>query len=496
MPSPTPAPAYLASPFLEPVYPDLPARTEDPHDVDGGELSSASNGRQAGDPAATTPTVTDDAAEPAPSRRRTRAARAPRPVEAATDTEAGAADTALDETTPTLPVLTEPADGLPDVVAEERGLIEAAEALRAGHGPVAVDAERASGYRYGQRAYLVQLRREGSGTWLVDPAALPDLSPIADALNGVEWILHAATQDLGCLREVGLHPTALFDTELGARIAGLPRVGLAAVIEHYLGFSLAKEHSAVDWSTRPLPEGWLRYAALDVECLVEVRTRMLADLEAQGKAEWARQEFAALTSFLGHPVRVDPWRRVSGLKRLKSPRMAAIVRELWYARDDLARDRDVTPGRIIPDAVLAILAEAAPTDTAAVLAATSHRTVRRNPDVWSKAVNRALALPDSQLPPTSLPSSGPPAPRSWTERDPVAAARLAAAKEALTAFAEAHTIPLENVLTPDTLRRAIWTPPAVHDETAFHTHLTGLGARAWQADIAAPILAEAFAAHT
>ena len=156
-----------------------------------------------------------------------------------------------------------------------------------------MDAERASGFRYGQRAFLVQLRREGSGTWLIDPEPFEDLAIINDALRGVEWILHAATQDLPCLSELGMWPDRLFDTELAARLAGLPRVGLAAVIEQLLGFSLAKEHSAADWSTRPLPEPWLRYAALDVEVLTELREDLIELLEADGKLDFAEQEFAA-----------------------------------------------------------------------------------------------------------------------------------------------------------------------------------------------------------
>ena len=219
-----------------------------------------------------------------------------------TATDPGATD-AEDCEAPSFEQLTEPADGVPPVVGDQQALADVVSALAGGAGPVAVDAERASGYRYSQRAYLVQVRREKAGSFLIDPIALPDLTPMNDAIGGAEWILHAATQDLGCLRELGLVPSAIFDTELGARLAGLPRVGLAAVVEHYLGMSLAKEHSAVDWSTRPLPEDWLVYAALDVECLAAVREAMAADLRRQGKAEWARQEFAALTSFTGHADR-------------------------------------------------------------------------------------------------------------------------------------------------------------------------------------------------
>ena len=212
--------------------------------------------------------------------------------------------------------LVDPADGLPEVVTSERGVDEAARAIAGGVGPVAVDAERASGHRYGQRAYLVQLRREGSRTWLIDPIAVPDLSPINEAIGGAEWILHAATQDLACLEEVGLRPVQLFDTELGGRLLGLPRVGLAAVVEHYLGLSLAKEHSAVDWSTRPLRPDWLRYAALDVEVLGEIRNLMGVDLARSEKSEWARQEFDALLSWQPN-VKVDPWRRTSGLHTVR-----------------------------------------------------------------------------------------------------------------------------------------------------------------------------------
>ena len=97
---------------------------------------------------------------------------------------------------PDLVPLTHPRDGVPDVVVDERTLMRAAEAIGSGTGPVGIDAERASGYRYGQRAYLVQIRREGAGTWLIDPMACPDLSPVGEAIGDAEWIMHAATQDL------------------------------------------------------------------------------------------------------------------------------------------------------------------------------------------------------------------------------------------------------------------------------------------------------------
>ncbi|MDQ2758415.1 MAG: HRDC domain-containing protein [Actinomycetota bacterium] len=388
-----------------------------------------------------------------------------------------------------------PAGGVPDVVTQERQLLEAAAAVAGGTGPVAIDAERASGHRYGQRAYLVQLRREGSGTWLIDPAALPDLSPLNEAIGDAEWVLHAATQDLPCLAEIGLRPRRLFDTELGARLVGLPRVGLGAAVEHYLGLSLAKEHSAVDWSTRPLPEPWLRYAALDVEVLVQLRDAIASDLESQGKLGWAHEEFHALLEFSGPALRVDPWRRTSGMHKVRKRRAVAIVRELWEARDRLAQQRDTSPGRVLNDSVLVELALLAPT-TPADLEPKELRLARRNPRPWLEAVRKGLALPESQLPVLTLPATGPPPQRSWADRDPVAAARLTQAREEMGVFAQEHDVPVENVLTPDTLRRVLWTPPADLSEDGIGAALTAYGARAWQVAVAAPIVARACADHT
>ena len=245
--------------------------------------------------------------------------------------------------------LVAPREGTPAPIADNAGLMRSAEALASGTGPVAVDAERASGYRYSSKAYLVQLRREGSGTVLLDPLPFGELTPLADAIADTEWVLHAASQDLPCLAEIGLRPKELFDTELAARLAGFERVGLAALTESLLGYSLEKHHSAADWSTRPLPESWLTYAALDVELLVDLRNILAEELTKQGKAEWAAEEFDALVRFGGLPPkpRPDPWRRTSGIHRVRGARALARVRALWYARDAVASRRDSAPGRVL-----------------------------------------------------------------------------------------------------------------------------------------------------
>ncbi len=420
------------------------------------------------------------------------------------------ADISIIEESAHYPMLESPAEGVPDVVIDERELAAVAAAIAAGHGPVALDAERASGFRYGNRAYLVQLRREGAGSFMIDPIACPDLSPINDAIGDAEWVLHAATQDLACLAEVGLHPKALFDTELGGRIAGLPRVGLAAVIEHYLGVTLAKEHSAADWSTRPLPAPWLRYAALDVEVLVQVRDLMYGDLEASGKLDWAMQDFEALLSFTGPPVRPEPWRRTSGLHKLKERRAIGRVRELWLTRDALAKDKDTAPGRLLPDALIVAMAGSPPatsSDLVAIGAAPPapdapprrsrkpHHGLLRYQREWLAAVKRVGAMTDRELPATTVKGDGPPPPRAWADRDPVAAARLSQVRDRLGIFGEQRGVPLENLLTPDTLRRLLWNAPKTWDESTIREQLAGYGARPWQIDAVAPLVAEAVADH-
>ncbi|MEU6313078.1 ribonuclease D [Streptomyces sp. NPDC047014] len=392
--------------------------------------------------------------------------------------------------------LLEPREGIPPVVADADALADVVAAFAAGTGPVAVDAERASGYRYGQRAYLVQLRREGAGSALIDPVGCPDLSSLGEALSGTEWILHAATQDLPCLREIGMVPTSLFDTELAGRLAGFPRVGLGAMVESVLGYALEKGHSAVDWSTRPLPEPWLRYAALDVELLVDLRDALEKELDRQGKLEWARQEFDAIASAPPAPPRKDPWRRTSGMHKVRRRRQMAVVRELWESRDRIAQRRDVSPGKVLGDAAIVEAALALPANahTLSALPGYGQRMGRRQLEQWMAAVDRAKALPESELPQPGASPAGPPPPRSWADKDPAAAARLAAARTAVTALAEELNLPQENLITPDTVRRLCWEPPQRPEAAAVAQALSAYGARPWQIEQVTPALVTALAA--
>ncbi|GAB3169935.1 ribonuclease D [Myceligenerans halotolerans] len=392
--------------------------------------------------------------------------------------------------------LTEPAGGMPPVAARPEDLEKVVAAFARGTGPVAADAERASGYRYGQATYLVQLKRAGAGIALIDPVTLPDLSPLAEAVGDAEYVLHAASQDLPGLSEHGLVPARVFDTELAARLLGFERVGLAAVVAETLGLGLAKEHSAVDWSTRPLPEDWLRYAALDVEVLVEVRDTLAEQLEAAGKAEWAAQEFEAVRTAPPPPPRVDPWRRTSGMHVLRNPRQVAVVKALWEARDATARARDISPGRVLPDRAIVAAARAMPRTAGQLvgLPEFAGKGTRRRAGYWQRAIDEARELPESRLPSVRGPrADGPPAPRLWGDRDPVAARRLKGARDLVATFSERLSVPVENLLQPDALRRLCWKPPVPADAGAVAEFLRERRAREWQIELLAAPLAEALA---
>ncbi|MDQ2959314.1 MAG: HRDC domain-containing protein, partial [Actinomycetota bacterium] len=391
---------------------------------------------------------------------------------------------------PAVEQLRSPREGTPEPLRTQRQLAEAAAALAAGSGPVAIDAERASGYRYSQRAYLVQLRRAGAGTFLIDPIELPDLSSIDLALAEAEWILHAATQDLPCLAELGMRPRRLFDTELVGRLLGSERVALGTMLEQYLGISLEKGHSASDWSTRPLPHDWLVYAALDVELLIELRAVLLTELERSGKLAWAEQESEAILNAPPTPPRTDPWRRTSGIHGLRSRRQLAMVRSLWQARDRLAAKRDVAPGRTLPDAAIIAAVKASPQREADLAALDIFHGPRQRKlsDYWFQALAEGREAAEDELPMLSQVSNDPdamPAQSRWRDKDPAAAVRLAACKDVVAAVAEKYQVVSQNLLAGEVIRRLAWRSVSPLTGDAVAARLLELGARQWQSELLA-----------
>jgi len=390
-----------------------------------------------------------------------------------------------------------PADGVPPLSVSVREIAAAAELLASGTGPFAIDAERASGFRYSNRAYLVQIRRAGAGTVLIDPVnhgadPVETLAPVAKVLTQDEWVLHAADQDLPCLAELGMTPPRLYDTELASRLAGFDRVNLAEMVRRLLGLQLRKGHGAADWSKRPLPDDWLNYAALDVEVLLELRTAIARVLDDQGKSAWAAQEFEHLRTFVAPPTRRDRWRRTSGIHKVRNPRTLAAVRELWTARDRVASRRDIAPGRILPDAAIISAATEDPdtVEKLTELPVFGGTRQRRSAQLWLDALARARTTDD--VPDASEPQTGPPPAARWVRRKPEAAARLEVARNGLSELSQRVSVPTENLLTPEIVRRLCWDwQPVADPAAAIDAFLVDAGSRPWQRELAVPVLAKA-----
>ena len=392
-----------------------------------------------------------------------------------------------------------PAAGVPQLIDDEPAFEKALRELELGTGPFAIDAERASGFKFSARAYLIQIKRQGGGLHLIDPIPFGPNHRLFIELNELlqsdEVILHASTQDLPCLRELGISPKKLFDTELGGRVAGLPRVGLGPLLESLMEVSLAKEHSAADWSQRPLPQEWLNYAALDVELLVELREKVYGLLASANKWEWASEEFQAILDSPPPPPRVDPWRRTSGMHKIKKRNQLAIVRALWTVRNEIAQEVDISQGRLLSDAAIVEIASVAHVKTLKTKK-DLERALRPlglrarwmgNAASWLSAISDALALAEDQWPQARTDSDSLPPIKIWRERFPEKYAPLTHAKALLLAKADELSIPLENMITPEYIRRICWNAPKGEVAQALAT----LGARSWQIEIAAPILESA-----
>ena len=396
-----------------------------------------------------------------------------------------------------------PAGGTPEPIDTDSALESAIEELRLGSGAFAVDAERASGFRYSARAYLIQIKRNGGGLHLIDPIPFginhPTILELNDLLNTDEVILHASTQDLPCLREIGINPIKLFDTELAGRIAGLPRVGLGPLLESLMGVSLAKEHSAADWSVRPLPATWLTYAALDVELLVELRDRMYQMLLESKKLPWALEEFASILAAPPPSPRVDPWRRTSGMHKIKRRDQLAIIRSLWIARDKIASQSDIAQGKLLNDNAIVELAMAAPATKKEFEKALRPLGLRarwlENLPLWLESIASAVALPEQEWPQMRTNADTLPPIKLWRDKFPEKYAPLSHARVGLEKISEENNIPVENLITPEFVRRICWSPPAGSTENlqveAVQTQLLSLGARSWQVNLVGQAISEA-----
>ena len=217
-------------------------------------------------------------------------------------------------------------------------------------------------------------------------------------------------------------------------------------------------------------------------------------LVERGLSEIAQEEFDAALSAPTPPPREEPWRRLSGLHQVRGPRQLAIARSLWQARDAYARQIDRAPGRLVPDRslVAAVLAQPKSAKELASLKAFHGRASRSELPRWWAAIEDGNATED--LPQARVNSGGLPPPRVWAEKNPEAAARLTAAKAAMDGLSKETGIPLENLLTPEHLRRVCWEPPRPVTKETLSRDLANRGARAWQQEAVVPLLLDAFVA--
>ena len=307
---------------------------------------------------------------------------------------------------------------------------------RSGESRVGVDTEAASFHRYRDRIYLIQISSP-TQTALIDPVAIPDLSPIGALLADpqLEKTFHDADYDLRVLdRDYAFRAASLFDTRIAAQLAGEPAIGLAALLEKYVGVKLDKQHQKGDWSIRPLTPSMLAYAAADTRYLLALRDALEQGLRTLGRFRWAQEEFKQLESLrwtgMAPGSDDDSYLRLKGAKGLGS-RSRAALRLLHRWRETVAEHDDKAPFRIIGNDALVAVSRALPTTRADL----SHvrdlpsSLARRHGDALLEAVARAKALPESELPKLTRPPRLPKDPGSDARLEQLKAVRNRVATE-------------------------------------------------------------------
>ena len=412
--------------------------------------------------------------------------------------------------------LSSPRGGVPALSDTTASVQAVTESLAGGRGPVAVDTERASGFRFNDRAFLVQLRRDGSGTHLVDPAAVPQAGRIlAPVMDRTPWILHAAHSDLPALTSLGWTAPELHDTQIAGRLLGYGQIGLAGMLEEFLGVTVAKDKGREDWSARPIPDAMLSYAALDVELLIELLDVTLARLTDLGRGDWYRQECEHVRTAWSFPVPEPDWRRLRGIGHVRDPRGLEIVRRLVATRTSVARDKDVPPEHVLrSSSILDLAQEPGHADRrlrhevagASRLARSSKgKTVARElTSALSAALREAFSTERSDLPEPSRTSGGRPDHRTWERDYPVAHRLSEGFRDAVAEMSARTGIRPEDLITVRVLRAVAWDvscaldgggssalslPDAAADdpvsvlEDLLGTVLETGGSRRWQRDL-------------
>ncbi|WP_018295660.1 HRDC domain-containing protein [Corynebacterium lubricantis] len=381
-----------------------------------------------------------------------------------------------------------------ELVDSLEGFKRAASALSRGSGRFALDTERASSFRYDDRAFLVQVTRPGAPTFLIAPEGLREefADVFAPVLNDEAWILHAAGEDIPSLSWLGLKPGELFDTELAGRLGGFRRPNLAAMVEEFVGVHLEKGHGREDWSQSPLPQEWAEYAALDVAYLEELATAEAEFLANQNKLSIAEQEFAYLvsTGSAQSEQRQRTWRDLKGIKSIRSRASLNVAKHLWEDREYIARVTDTSPGALLSNRALIEIAKEMPSSKRSV-----HRIrgVSRKFDPWDSLVQAREDSP-AVYPLIEREHSYPPGKSYWEREHPDSWQVLQQIRADVLDLSEDIEIPVENILAPKLLSETVWeTTNGSSQSASWTTHrmaslLGEKGAREWQIQLTAPII--------
>ena len=394
--------------------------------------------------------------------------------------------------------VTAPSEGTPQLMAGAAAIRQAADRLAQGTGWCAVDTERASGFRYHNRVCLLQIRRAGAGTMLIDVESDPQATTdfIGRVLADTGWVVHAASTDLPYLEQLRLRPPQLFDTELAGRFLGFHRVNLAAMVEHYLGVRLRKNHGGEDWSRRPIPSEWLDYAALDVEYLLPLADAMRSELTQQHpKDEWVAEECDYLTRvYRGYSPTPKSWEDLKGVHGLRTSKQLQVARWLWRVREKLARASDTAVSRLLPDKALVALATELPTTVPKVMRTPGYPPrLRRKARYWANQVDKALRTAQDRWPePFPIPTyrDTPPSRYTWSRYYPESFAKLTMVREELARVAAQVEIPVENMIQSSDTNEIVWRSQElkeVTDDTELLELLQRLQIRPWQQKLCLPI---------
>ena len=268
---------------------------------------------------------------------------------------------------------------------------------------VAMDTEAASFHRFVDRIYLIQMSSQRE-TAIIDPLTVSDVSGLGAVLAdpAVEVVFHDADYDLRILdRDYGFHARHLFDTRIAAHLLGEPAVGLAALVEKYVGVTLDKKYQRADWSRRPLPPEMLEYAATDTRYLLALREHLRSVLEARGRLSWAEEEFERLEGVRWTPAETNggAYLRMKGARAL-TRRGLAILRELLPWRDAIASELDRACFRVISNEALLALSAAPPrsSDELGKMSGLSSRLVSERGASLLAVIEKALSVPEKDLP--------------------------------------------------------------------------------------------------